>query len=136
MITRWSDHDLRIRIDGLCSELAAMVRGSETASPAALTRPPGTAPAVGHVDLAAGNSWWPAMYGEPSASGGQNGIRYAYFPDKHRLLVQNGAHIEAYETADFAITGVAQQQGAGRSLTFSSDKGPVPIEQFRCVPLA
>src|SRR4051794_11312142 len=97
MITRWNDHDLRAKVDGLCSEIAAIVRGSDTAAPAALSRPPGTAPAVGHVDLAAGESWWPAMYGHPSAAGAQNGVRYAYFPDKHRLLIQNGAHIEAYD---------------------------------------
>jgi hypothetical protein len=141
MITRWHEHDerakdLRAKIDGLCSELAAIVRGSDTSAPAALSRPPGTAPAVGHVNLAAGESWWPALYGQPRASGEQSGVRYAYFPAKHRLLIQNGAHIEAYDTADFAITGVSQQQGTHRSLTFASDKGPVPLEQFRCVPLA
>jgi hypothetical protein len=135
MTSRLHDHDLRARVDGLCSELCAIVRGMDTASPAAFRRDADAPPAVSRVDLPAGESWWPATLGSPAASGDQNGVRYAYFPDKHRLLLQEGARIDAYDTQDYRLTGVAQQQGHTRSITFNSDHGPVPLSQFKCVPL-
>jgi hypothetical protein len=135
MTSRLHDHDLRARVDGLCSELCAIVRGMDTAAPAAFRRDADAPPAASRVDLPAGESWWPATLGSPTASGDQNGVRYAYFPDKHRLLLQEGARIDAYDTQDYRLTGVAQQQGHTRSITFNSDHGPVPLSQFKCVPL-
>ena len=29
--------------------------------------------------------WWPADLGDPSTSGAQNDMRYAFFPDERRL---------------------------------------------------
>jgi hypothetical protein len=136
MTSRMNDHGLRARVDGMCSELCAIVRGSDTAAPAALRREPGTAPAAACVELPAGESWWPAAFGHPSTSGAQNGVRYAYFPDKHRLLIQQGARIEAYDTAEHHLTGVSQQQGSSRTLTFSSAEGPVAVERLKVVPVA
>ena len=136
MVSRWNDAGLKARVDGLCCELAAIICGSDTASPAIFERPRGTAPAGSRVDLAAGESWWPATFGQPSTSGEQNGVRYAYFPNVHRLLIQQGARLEAYDTGDHRIAGAAQQQGESRTLTFTSDRGPVAVEQLKCVPLA
>jgi hypothetical protein len=133
-VSRWNDHQLRTRVDGLCSELAAIVQGSETSSPEALKREPGTAPAGACVGVAAGESWWPASLGHPSASGEQNGMRYAYFPEKQRLLIQEGAHLQAYDTSGHQLTGVAQQQGHTRNLTFSSAQGPVDLKHLTCLP--
>lgn len=130
-----SDHDLRVRIDGLCCELAAVLQGSNTAAPEALAHGQG-AQAVGLPGVRAGESWWPASFGSPAASGEQCGVRYAYFPNVHRLLVQKGAHVEAYDTGAYAITGIAQQQGQSSSITFNSSRGPVHLDQLRCVPLA
>ena len=76
------------------------------------------------------------MLGHPSSSGSQNGVRYAYFPEKHRLLLQHGVRIDAYDTGDDHLTGVAQQQGHSRTITFSTADGPVPVEHLKCVPLA
>jgi hypothetical protein len=61
-------------------------------------------------------------------------MRYAYFPDKQRLLIQQGAHLEAYDTAGHHLTGVAQEQGHSRSLTFSSDAGPIDLKHLTCIP--
>jgi hypothetical protein len=120
-----TDHQLRSRVDGLCCELVAVLRGSDTAAPAALGSTP-----------AAGESWWPASFGHPTTAGAQNGIRYAYFPDKQRLLVQQGARIDAYDTAGVQISGAAQQQGHTSTLTFASDRGTISTKELRCVPLA
>lgn len=134
-VTRWNDHHLKTRVDGLCSELAAIVQGSETSAPAALRRPAGTAPAGACVSLEAGESWWPAKFGHPASSGEQNGIRYAYFPEKHRLLIQEGAHLVAYDTGERHLTGAAQRQGSTSNLTFSTAEGPVDLKHLTCVPL-
>jgi hypothetical protein len=136
MVSRWNDHHLKARVDGLCCELAAVLCGSDTAAPAMFERPPGTAPAAGRVDLAAGASWWPASFGQPATSGEQNGARYAYFPNVNRLLLQQGARIDAYDTAGYQIRGAAQQQGHTSSLTFASDRGTVDVSKLKCVPLA
>jgi hypothetical protein len=37
-----------------------------------------------------GEKWRPDDLGQPSTSGSQNGIRYAFFPEKHRLLIEQG----------------------------------------------
>jgi hypothetical protein len=135
-VSRWNDHALRARVDGLCSELSAIVQGSDTAAPAALRREPGTAPAAGNVTIAAGESWWPAKFGHPAAAGAQNGVRYAYFPQRQRLLIQQGARIDAYDTEGKHLTGAAQQQGgASSSLAFTSAGGPVEVRELRCIPI-
>jgi hypothetical protein len=136
LVSRPTDHQLRARVDGLCSELAAIVQGSDTSAPAALNREAGTAPASGCVSLPAGESWWPASFGHPAASGDQNGIRYAYFPQYQRLLLQQGARIDAYDTGDLQITGAGRQQGNAHTLTFSTDRGPIDVKKLKCVPLA
>ena len=129
-----SDRDLQAKIDGLCCELAAIVRGSDSASPGALEG--GGGPTVVGTDMAAGESWWPASFGRAAATGEQCGIRYAHFPAVRRLLVQQGARVDAYDTGDYVISGIAQQQGAASSITFNSNRGPVGLDQLRCVPLA
>ncbi len=78
-------------------------------------------------------SWWPAELGAPASSGGQNDMRYAYFPAAHRLAVQQGGHVRVYDTAEHNIYGVSQQQGAGQSLSFATEAGPVALERMRPV---
>jgi hypothetical protein len=86
----------------------------------------------------ASESWWPATFGHPATSGEQNGVRYAYFPEQRRLLLQQGARIDAYDTTGHHITGAAQQQqqGRGSSLTFSTDRGTISTSQLKCVPMS
>jgi hypothetical protein len=129
MVSNPTDHQLRSRVDGLCCELVAVLRGSDTAAPAALTRPWNEA-------AAEGESWWPATFGHATTAGSQNGIRYAYFPDKQRLLVQQGARVDAFDTAGYQIMGAGQQQGNTSTLTFATDRGSISTRELRCVPLA
>ena len=129
MVSRWNDHHLKARVDGLCCELVAVLRGSDTAAPAALTRPWNEA-------AAEGESWWPATFGHATTAGSQNGIRYAYFPDKQRLLVQQGARVDAFDTAGYQIMGAGQQQGNSSTLMFATDRGSISTHELRCVPLA
>jgi hypothetical protein len=71
--------------------------------------------------------WWPAELGAPGASGAQNNIRYAYFPEKQRLAVDLNGRISVYDTLDHRISGISQQQGGSTSVTFTSQHGIVPL---------
>jgi hypothetical protein len=77
-----------------------------------------------------GPAWWPDDLGSPSSSGAQNDVRYAFFPDKQRLAIQRDGKTELYDSGDHRISGVAQQQGTGQSLTFSSQNGNVKLEEL------
>jgi hypothetical protein len=131
MVGDMMNNQLKAHVAGLCSELSAIVRGTDSAGFHTLSRPPGTAAASGEAHLPAGESWWPATYGHPSASGGQNGIRYAVFPEKRRLLIQRGARIDCYDTGIYHVSGVGQQQGHASTLTFTSRAGEVPLEELK-----
>jgi len=130
-----ADHSLRMRIDGLCSELAALIQGSQTSAPEALTREAHTAPASARVDLPAGDSWWPASFGSPAVSGDKFGMRFAFFPRAKRLLVQQGGRIDAHDTSDDQITGVAEMTGGTSDLGFNTNRGAVKLDEWKCVEL-
>lgn len=118
MLSGSNDPQFKARISGLAAELAAMVEASNPMS--ASTMP---------------ESWWPADFGHPSAAGEQHGIRYAYFPDRERLLVQQGAAVFSYDTAGQHITGFAQQQSTSSRLCFTTVSGALQLAQLKCVPL-
>lgn len=81
----------------------------------------------------ASDPWWPSDLGEPSSTGAQNDMRYAFFPDKHRLLIERDGRRTLYDSADHKISGVAQQGGGERSVTFSSQHGPVKLGDLKAV---
>ena len=107
MIGDMFNNGLKARVAALCEDLAPLA---------------GEAPAAG--------AWWPADLGRPAATGDQNGLRYAYFPETRRLAVESGGQLSLYETGDHRIGGVSQQQGAGRTLAFTSQHGPVRLEDL------
>lgn len=76
--------------------------------------------------------WWPDEFGFPSSSGGQNDVRYAFFPEKRRLLVERRGQLAIYNSGDHRISGVSSQQGNGGepSLTFNSQHGAVRPEDL------
>ena len=80
-----------------------------------------------------GPAWWPDDLGEPSTSGGQNDVKYAFFGDKHRLAIQRDGKITVYDSADHQVSGVQQQQGGNSSLAFTSQHGTVTINELTVV---
>jgi hypothetical protein len=138
---------LKATVDGLCTELAALLAASPLV-PAAPARSPmasratphqqqgggrataGTqAPAAGSWGMASpaggAGAWWPAELGMPAASGTQNAMRYAYFPAQRRLVIAVHEHFWLYDTLDHQVSGVSQQQGPGSTVTFTSQHGVV-----------
>ncbi|CAL1240035.1 SHOCT domain-containing protein [Candidatus Methylocalor cossyra] len=124
MVGDMFNHALKAKIDALCSELSRHL-ASQPLTASQQPRPEGGGP------LLASGPWWPAELGTPSASGAQDGIRYAVFPGARRLAVEVGGRVAVYDTLDHRISGIAQQQqGSGASLSFASQHGPVPLDQL------
>lgn len=77
--------------------------------------------------------WWPESLGQPSTSGSENGTRYAFFPDKRRLLIEQDGQLITYDSGDHRISGVSQQGGQGKSLAFTSQNGAVKLDELNQV---
>jgi hypothetical protein len=78
-------------------------------------------------------NWWPTDLGSPNATGSQNQTQYAYFGDSCRLAVKTGSSVWVYDTLQHRIGGFSQQQGAGGSITFSSQFGTVHLSSLPVV---
>jgi hypothetical protein len=79
--------------------------------------------------------WWPRDLGEPSATGSQNNVRYAYFSAARRLAVETGGQVWVYDTQDHQIGGFSQQQGTGGSILFTSQYGTVNLSTLPVVSI-
>jgi hypothetical protein len=77
--------------------------------------------------------WWGRDFGQLSASGSQNNIRYAYFANARRLAIKTEEGLTIYDTGDHEIHGVSQQQSCYTSLSFVTQDGVVPITTLRVV---
>ena len=84
--------------------------------------------------MTGGEKWWPDNLGQPSTSGSQNGIRYAFFPEKRRLLIEQDGKLTTYDSSDHRISGVSQQGGQGQTLAFTSQNGAVKLDELKQVP--
>jgi hypothetical protein len=151
MVGDMFNYGLKAKVDGLCSELARLLAhqplfsapssGQMQSQSQGAGWPAGGAamPGSGQVSLfvpepsTASAGWWPADLGSPAATGSQNGLRYAYFPGKRRLAVEVNGQVRVYDTLDHQISGVSQQQGAGASFTFTSQRGVVRLSELPVV---
>ena len=62
---------------------------------------------------------WPADLGQPSTSGSQNDMHYAFFADKHRLAIQTNGKTTVYDSGDH--------------LAFTSQHGTVDLDSLKQV---
>ncbi|MCJ2044800.1 SHOCT domain-containing protein [Methylobacterium sp. J-078] len=106
---------LKARVSALCADLSSSL------------------PAAGWVEPRTAAAGWPAEWGPPATSGSQNGMRYAYFPARHRLAVETEGRVALYDTEGHDISGVAQQQGGMSSLRFSGRDGAVELASLKRV---
>jgi hypothetical protein len=79
------------------------------------------------------SNWWPQDLGEPTATGSQNSVRYAYFSSARRLAVQTNLDVWVYDTLNHQIGGFSQQQGLGGSILFTSQYGTVNLSSLPVV---
>jgi hypothetical protein len=146
MVGDMFNNALKAKVDALCSELSALVFNAQQADVMfARASPPqsqaqsqhsshrGThRPGFASFSASSGN-WWPAELGNPAATGAQNDMRYAYFPEKRRVALERGGRVEVLDTGEHFISGFGQQQGGGDSITFTSQHGPVSLASLRRV---
>ena len=123
MIGDMFNQNLKGRVDALCTDLSALY----FATPATATT---SSSGFGWNNTA---SWWPAEFGVPAASGGQNAVDYAYFPQLNRLAVRQGKKVTVYDATGHQIGGFSQQQGASQDLYFTSQRGMFPVASLPVV---
>lgn len=89
----------------------------------------GFGPASLFVPSAPGTSgdWWPADLRWPNSTGAQNGVRYAYFAQARRLVIDIAGTVTVYNTLDHQIGGFSQQQSVGGTLSFNSQYGLMDV---------
>ena len=119
MVGDMFNNGLKARVDSLCNALAGLF-----GTPGLFAAPPSGG---------AGLSWWPAGLGNPTSVGAQNDMRYAWFPETRRLVIDEGGRTSVYDTGDHRISGASQQQGSGSTLTFSSQNGTVRVTDLPLV---
>ena len=155
MLSDMFNYTLKNRVDGLCSELAALVNNQpdliRSGSFQAQSQSGGYeqrqdsysnsqtqngAGSVGSVSLfiapvgGSSGDWWGADLRWPTSTGAQNDVRYAYFAQARRLAIEINGQVTIYDTLDHQIGGFSQQQGYGGSLTFSSQYGLVEVSRL------
>jgi Short C-terminal domain len=163
MVSDMFNNHLKGRVDGLCSELANLLasqpdllrsgsfqsqsqggsgnHGQQQTShggygqQGAANITAGFGAASLFVPPAPGSSgdWWPADLRWPDSTGAQNQVRYAYFSQAHRLVIDLNGTVTVYDTLDHRIGGFSQQQSVGGTLGFSSQYGLMDVAQLPVV---
>ncbi len=113
MVSDMFNNYLKGRVDGLCSELSNLLANQPELTPQAPAGSP----------LGASGDWWPADLRFPNSTGAQNNVRYAYFAQARRLVIDVAGTVTVYDTLDHQIGGFSQQQSVGSTLSFSSQYG-------------
>jgi Short C-terminal domain len=123
MVGNMFDNALKARVDALCNELSQLL-----ATTAVFPAPaPSSQAQVGF----GANNWWSADLGVPSSVGGQNDVRYAFFPGTRRLAIQINGVTKVFDTGEHHIGGVQQQQGTGySSVAFTSQFGTFGVSSL------
>lgn len=136
MIGDMFNNSMKATVDSLCTELSNLMQAqAKLFAPAAQPQSQGLGSSSGSATAFSSQSWsyswWPEELGNPSTTGAQNAVRYAYFPEIRRLAIDFSGNVEVYDTTGFAIQGFNQQQaGDLGSLTFLSNRGPVRLNSL------
>jgi hypothetical protein len=116
---------LKAKLDAIAGELSRYLRDHPVehpdGDPAVCHRTGGTRHA---------GSWWPQELGNPSSVGSQNDLRYAVFPLKRRLVIDDHGQTTTYDTGNHQISGVSQAQSTDSTLTFVSKHGVVRVSDL------
>ena len=121
MIGDMFNNKLKAKVESLCHELAAAYQDGQI-------KPLSTMQTMQ-------TQWWSADLKKPSIAGEQNNLRYAYFPDEGRLIIEHNTQETMYNTSPHTITGVSQQQTSGHMmLVFQTQSGQMlTIQDFSII---
>ncbi|KAF3997644.1 SHOCT domain-containing protein [Glaciimonas immobilis] len=81
------------------------------------------------------NDWWPADLRWPNSTGAQNNVRYAYFAQARRLVIELNDRVTVYDTLDHQIGGFSQQQSYGGSICFNSQYGLIDVASLPVISI-
>jgi hypothetical protein len=143
---------LKGRVDNLCAELARLIANqpdltrsgsfqSQSQNGNTVFNQSGGGGSTGNnpnslfVATPVQPDWWGPDLKWPNSSGGQNGMRYAWFSQARRLAIESNGQVIIYDTLDHHIGGVSQQQSGGYSVTFSSQYGYVDLSRLPVISI-
>jgi hypothetical protein len=153
MVSDMFNNYLKGRVDGLCAELANLVAnqtdlvrsgsfqsqsqgggtlysGQQQTNHGGGSQQQQGGGSFGTASLfvpGSSNDWWPSDLRFPDSTGAQNGVRYAYFGQARRLVIDVGGTVTVYDTVDHQIGGFSQQQSFGGTLSFNSQYGLIDV---------
>ena len=61
------------------------------------------APMQPMVPITSDDTWWPQGLANPSSSGAQNDLQYAFFPEQQRLAIRQDGEVQQYDTATATV---------------------------------
>jgi hypothetical protein len=137
MVGDMFNQGLKHRVDGLCNELATLVREQPSIHADAgrgQSQSQGGGVSLFTQGSGSQSRWWPPELGEPASVGAQNEMRYAFFPTSRRIAIQHGGRIQVYDSGEHRLSGFSQQQGGDQSLTFTSQFGVVRLADLPEAP--
>jgi hypothetical protein len=128
MIGDMFNQGLKHRVDALCNELTDFLRsqplgGVEAARFQSQSQSGGEEVSLYVAGTGSASGWWPEELGNPTSTGAQNDMRYACFPGRRRLAIQQGGRVRVYDTGEHTISGVSQQQAAISHLPSRANSG-------------
>lgn len=148
MIGDMFNNNLKGRVDSLCAELARLVssqpdmirtgsfqsqsQNGNTSVNSWGSTSSGDSNNPNSLFAPAPPDWWGPNLKFPNSSGGQNGMRYAWFSQAHRLAMESNGDVMIYDTLDHQIGGVSQQSGSPTP-SFSSQYGYVDLSRLPVV---
>ncbi|MEO5661073.1 MAG: SHOCT domain-containing protein [Polaromonas sp.] len=156
MVSDMFNNYLKNRVNGLCSELARLLvnqpdllrsgsfqsqnQGSQQQNNYSNSQGQNGGGAMNptaslFIPPAPGTSsdWWGPTLRWPNSTGAQNGVRYAYFAQAHRLAIELNGKVTIYDTLDHQIGGFSQQQSYGGSISFNSQYGLIDVTSLPIV---
>ncbi len=151
MIGDMFNNNLKGRVDNLCAELSRLIanqpdvmrsgsfqsqtqNGNTSYNSFAGASGDNTNPNSLFVAAPAQANWWGPTLKWPNSSGGQNGMRYAWFSQARRLAVESNGQVIIYDTLDHNIGGVSQQSGRN-SASFYSQYGDVDLSRLPVISI-
>ncbi|GAB4454169.1 MAG: hypothetical protein OHK0029_08480 [Armatimonadaceae bacterium] len=130
MIGKMGDSALKARVEALATDLANLVRSDATGS----DRSNGGTGNGNLSEVKANAPWWSAGHedwGIPSTAGSQNEMRYAYFGERDRVVIEHNGSLTVYDTTGYRITGASQQQSDDYgTMVFQTEQGPLPLSRL------
>lgn len=136
MIGDMFNNGLKQRIDALCSDIAGYIRSGQLSAPRTDQPFQSQSQSDGSslsLQSSTYSSSWPQHLGQPSSTGSQNNLRYAFFPTTRRLAIDVNGQITVYDTKNHNTGGFSQQQSSNQSQAFTSQHGLVRLSDLEIV---